>query len=233
MIDLSKAIEPLNRQMWEDVRKSGFPDMDSLTTFTALAGSRYPEQSNRGIVFYGRANNGWDDTETHDVEKILFDQTFRPFFNLIYYFGWEFYGNDWNKHVAWSNICKLVPWESGNPSDALWDAQYNHMVTIIKKEMELLSPALVVLVTGNTASARWDSPFFDAYPHLLDKMIDEKVWYVYGDKKCTASLYSDGLINVLLTDRPERRPIQAHSDALFQLVSDFGLLPTLMPKVNP
>lgn len=35
-------------------------EADAVTTFIAQCGREYPIGENTGIVFYGRANNGWD-----------------------------------------------------------------------------------------------------------------------------------------------------------------------------
>ena len=220
MMIISKIIEPLNRAMRDDVRSTGLFDMDVISTFTVMAGKDYPSEPKQGFLFYGRATNGWDETDHKPIEKILKEQTFRPFFNLMYYLSWEFYGENWYNSIAWSNLCKLAPMKGGNPNDDLWFAQYPHMVSIIKKEVELLSPAVVVLITGNTAAARWDDPFFEAFPTLKNNEVRKVVWGNYRGKECTASLFVDGNLRVLVTDRPEARPINSHSQALLQLLQE-------------
>ena len=212
-----KEIKVLYRELRKAVKKAG-EDIDSLRLFTTLVGEDYPIEHNKGIVFYGRATNGWDDDNHDSLEKILNEQTRRPFFNLLYYFAWEFYGDSWIKKVAWSNICKIAP-DGGNPSDSLWNAQKAILPAIIKKEVELLSPEIIVLVTGNTAvhyAEPWHSPFFKAFPDL--KEIKSIKWAESRGKDCTATIYTNGIIKVLLTDRPESRPIQEHTDALIELL---------------
>lgn len=190
-------------------------DLDKLRVFTTLVGREYPIEHNKGIIFYGRATNGWDDEEFNELEPVLEKEYWRPFFNLLYYFAWDIYGDSWRSKVAWSNICKIAP-DGGNPSDALWYAQYDSIIEIIRKEVELLSPEIVVLVTGNTAGARWEEPFFEAFPNL--KEIKSIKWAESRGYDCTATLFTDGKMKVLLTDRPEFRPIEAHSNALTTLL---------------
>ena len=137
------------------------------------------------------------------------------FFNLIYHFGREFYGDDYCNSVAWGNICKIAP-NGGNPSEELWNAQYFSMREIIRKEVELLSPEIIVLVTGNTAGDRWDSSFFEEFPDL--KEVKHVVWAVSRGHECTATLFMNYRFKVLLTDRPEFRPIGAHAQALLELL---------------
>ena len=220
MINLKddKEIQFLYREMKKAVKEAGF-NINQLRVFTTLVGNEYPIEPGDGILFYGRATNGWDDDNHDDLEKILYEQTRRPFFNLLYYFAWYYYSDSWNKKVAWSNICKIAP-DGGNPSDLLWNAQKEFLPSIIKREVELLSPEIIVLVTGNTAVhyyEPWHSPFFIAFPEL--KEIRRKKWAVSNGKDYTATLYSDGKMKVLLTDRPEFRPIQEHADALKELLT--------------
>ena len=213
-----KEIQVLYRELEKAVKKAG-EDMDSLGFFTTLVSEEYPNEQGKGILFYGRATNSWDDDNHANLEKVLVDEGWRPFFNLLYYFACDLYGESWIKKVAWSNISKIAPLEGGNPSDSLWNAQKDIIPAIIKKEVELLSPEIIVLVTGNTASPEyiepWHSPFFKAFPDL--KEIKSKKWAESRGKDCTATLYTNGKIKVILTDRPEFRPIQQHSDALIEL----------------
>lgn len=213
----NKEIQTLYGEMEKAVKKAGF-NINELRVFTTLVGTEYPVEPKSGILYYGRATNGWDDDNHEDLDTILYEQTKRPFFNLLYYFAWNSYQESWNKKVAWSNICKIAP-DGGNPSDSLWDAQKDILPAIIKKEVELLSPEIIVLVTGNTAVnyyEPWHSPFFIAFPEL--KKIKSIKWAESRGKDCTATLYTDSNIKVILTDRPEARPIQEHADALQDLL---------------
>lgn len=169
MID--SAVEPIYDRMWANIENTGEFDINKLSSFSAQVGLNYPEENNTGILFYGRATNSWDDWYHDSIEMILQKQTYRPIYDLMHHFSWEFYKDNWFSHIAWSNICKVAPWKGGNPNNKLWDAQYPYLVEIIKHEVKLLSPSIVVLVTGNTASERWDQPFFEALPGLIDKTI--------------------------------------------------------------
>lgn len=222
MIDLKKdkEMQVLYRELRKAVKNAG-EDMDNLSVFTTLVGKDYPIEPGKGILYYGRATNGWNDDNHDDLDKILYEQTKRPFFNLLYYFAWEFYKDSWNNKVAWSNICKIAPEEYGNPSGSLWSAQKEILPAIIQREVELLSPQIIVLVTGNTAvtyNDPWHSPFFKAFPDL--KEIKSIKWAESRGKECTATLFTNGKLRVLLTDRPESRPIEPHAKALKDLIEE-------------
>jgi len=218
MIDL-KPLDSLYDNMYKDVsdyllaRNYTEKDIENLSPFKSQIGGEYPSEAHKGMVFYGRATNGWDEDNHETLKEILTGQRYRPFINLIYWVGWTYYGDSYYDKIVWSNICKIAP-DGGNPSGTLWDAQYPHMVKIIKKEIEILSPAVVVLVTGNAASEHWDAPFFEAFPNLHE--IESITWGL--EKECKATLYSDGNLNVIVTDRPESRPIEEHANAITSLI---------------
>ena len=218
MIDL-KSLDGFYDEMFKDVsdylHAKNYSDeyIMNLRSFRSQVGVDYPTEERKGLVFYGRATNGWNEDDHETLKDILTRQRFRPFFNLIYWVGWTYYGDSYYDNIVWSNICKIAP-DGGNPSDTLWCVQYHHMVEIIKKEMEILSPAVVILVTGNAASERWDAPFFEAFPDLHE--ISSIQWGCA--KECKATLYTDGGLNVIVTDRPERRPIEEHANAITTLI---------------
>ncbi len=199
----------------------------NLCLFKTKVGKNYPKEKGKGIVFYGRATNGWDEydeSEKNKIENILWDQTGRPFFNLIYWVGWTYYDNEYRNSVVWSNIYKIAP-NGGNPSADLQNEQHDFIVEIIREEIKLLSPAVVVLITGNTFNSKWSTPFGEAFPKL--KFIDSRQWG--RDKECKASLFSDGSLNVILTDRPEARPIEEHTNAITDLIESYNLDKGLSP----
>ena len=152
-------------------------DADDVTTFIAQCGRDYPLKKNNGIVFYGRSNNGWNPEKPLTMDDVV-NYSGSPFFNLMHKISEHFYPEKWNTHVVWSNICKVVPASTGNPTEALWDAQYFHMVDILNKEMEILSPKVVIFVTGNV-SEHWDAPLFEKND-LKEHQVEEVMWAENG-----------------------------------------------------
>lgn len=192
-------------------------NQDDLSVFRTMCGNDFPIESNTGIVLYGRANNGWDSENTLTTEFIL-NQLHRPFFNLMRYISEHFYPEEWHRHIVWSNICKVVPRCEGNPNDELWYAQYDYMVNILKKELEILSPKVVVLVTGNYHYANWDKPLFDVESDLKKHKVIEEMWADSGRFKGMASLYKKNGRLYIITDRPEQRKIHPHADCIINLI---------------
>ena len=207
---LEKGVKELYNKMESDPKVQKF-DSIGLTSFIAQCGRDYPLEENTGIVFYGRFNNGWDPQNPLTMDDVP-SETFRPFFNLMQNVSEHFYPERWNTHVIWSNMCKVGPEKEKNPPKALWNAQYFHMVDILNKEMEILSPKVVVLVTGNL-SEQWDAPLFEGND-LRNHMVEEKMWAANGK----ASLYKkDGRLYIV-TDRPEYKAIMPHVDCIIGMI---------------
>lgn len=222
---LNKKVAPYYNKIKKELSwlQKECPDGD-LTWFVSQCGNNYPSTPNDGIVFYGRANNGWDPEDNHSMEEIS-HQTHRPFFNLMKLVSESYYPFEWYSHVAWSNVCKITPWSGKNPSNTLWYRQEQYMSAIIKEELDVLSPRVVIIITGNTASAKWDAPFF--YNTDLEKYkLCDMIWLSSEEnyknhKNCTATLYKkDGRLYII-TDRPECRPIEPHANCIIELIEKY------------
>lgn len=226
MIDLS-SLDPfyldMEKGVAEKLRQSKQyldSDINDLRMFDTQVGQDYPKEKRKGLLFYGRATNGWSfyGDEHEPINVILTKNRKRPFFKLLYWVGWTYYDENYCNTIAWSNIYKIAP-DGGNPSEFLCAAQEGYAKTIIKREIEILSPGVIVLVTGNTVGKKWSKPFFDAFPNLQE--IDKRIWS--GAEDNITTLYSDGNLNVILTNRPEFRPIGAQCDSITTLIEDHNL----------
>lgn len=224
---LFKELEPLYKELIKEVTSSPFNgdyfNVNELCTFTTRIGEKFPAGRNKGLLFYGRATNGWDD-DIRDSLGEIFDSYSCRFFDIIGSVSKTLLGDDWNTRVGWSNICKIAP-DGGNPGNTLWCAQYHSMVKIIKKEIDFLSPAAVILITGNTSGDHWHSPVCEEKAFPWGEEIDREQWGVYGKTglPCTASVFRCDGILFILTDRPEGRSIQDHSDCLVRLLRKHGV----------
>lgn len=136
-------------------------------------GENFPLEEMCGIMVVGRGCNGWI-TSSH-VINVLFGSSEETIFNRSDQMKWVedctgrkegyntnksafwrvtkrisqcFYPNEWYSNVAWSNVCKVAPWEGGNPNDALYYAQLQSCQKIFEIEIRLLSPKVVVMFTG-------------------------------------------------------------------------------------
>lgn len=55
---------------------------------------------------------------------------------------------EWYKNLAWSNLYKVSPECKGNPSEELKRRYKDKCIQIFEKEIEILSPKIVILLTG-------------------------------------------------------------------------------------
>lgn len=186
-------------------------EADAVTTFIAQCGREYPIGENTGIVFYGRANNGWD-PNLFTMDDFS-NQLHRFFFKLMKYVTEHFYPENWNTHIVWNNISKVVPMSEGNPTNNLWFAQYDFMVDIIHKELDVLAPKVVIFVTGNKKDKGWNTPIFED-GNLNECFVEEKEWA----EGCAASLYKKNGRLYIITDRPESKPIKVHGDCIIDMI---------------
>lgn len=57
-------------------------------------------------------------------------------------------GTDWAEHLAWSNVAKVAPAETGNPGSRLWKPQAEACRQLLELELQLLAPDLVLAFAG-------------------------------------------------------------------------------------
>lgn len=232
--NLDKELRPVFTEMYSKIE-----DIDNYWLFCPTWGKHYPSEQNTGILFYGRSPNGWKDYSDYcgDANKV-FDFLFnRPdqvdwmlsytrsaFVSLIRGVAETFYPNEWNEHIAWSNVCKIAPdtnW--GTPNDTLWDCQYSYIKKMMEIEIGNLSPEVIVFVTGMTAGARWDTPLFEIDKFKGLQLSESIEWGT--DARTGKPLTSKaGKINnttIIITDRPEYRPIAPHVEAILNLIKRF------------
>lgn len=149
-------------------------DDESIVPFVFQAGKDYPKAKNCGIMFYGRATNGWfgswnideifdesnpDRSWNRDDALIWVDRAAgdeesynsnrSQFWQLVSGITRRYYGIDnWSDYALWSNVCKAAPKQQGNPSDSLYYSTLKTNCHIMKAEIDYFSPKYVVLFTG-------------------------------------------------------------------------------------
>lgn len=192
-----------------------------VSTYSAQVGDLYPENDFSGILIYGRSSNGWDRTcpngiEDHrtvyDMRNMEIQSKRRMYYRFIKGVVGNFYPIDeWYNYIAISNITKIVFCDKGNPSEELWDKQYDYLKPILEKEIQILSPKVVVFIIGSNIRSGYESPIYDLYPCIKDKsaLIDKQIWGKYdsknGEKYLTTTTYEIGKRLFIFTDRPDSK----------------------------
>lgn len=151
---------------------------DNICTFCMQWGKEFSFEKNEGILFVGKAVNGWQCNERN--VNLLFDPKAKEnIFNLDDQITWieknnhekyntnksaflrvikrvscSLYGNDWVKKIAWTNLYKLAPYDGGNPSANLRKRQLEACLKIFQAEISILQPKTVIFFTSG-----WERKF--------------------------------------------------------------------------
>ncbi len=211
-----------------------------VSTYEAQLGELFPIEKNKGILFYGRASNGWDRDnpngddggEVYDMSKISKEAKKRKYFELIEKISSRILKiEDWYNYISISNITKVVFCYEGNPSDELWNQQYKYLAPILRTEIKLLSPQIIIFIIGNAIKCGYEKPVFEAFPFLKEDkyLVDERIWGSYETQKETRELkttaynYEGKLL--IFTDRPDslfsKQFMKEHVNVICNIISKF------------
>jgi len=226
---LKNKLLPLYKKLLTDVSSIDY----DLYPFAVQWGEKYKSTGKKGILFVGKATNGWV-TDSLDADKLfdnknedrIFDRKDQiewvenlsgvndvyntnrsQFWQLVKKTAVKFYGdNRWYRHVAWTNLYKVSP-ESGNPKESLKKMQFDSCVEILKKEIEVFNPKFVVFLTSG-----WENPFLSSLG-----MDTGNVRTVSWDKYETRAFDAGGR-TFILSQHPMGKKIEEHRDALLELM---------------
>lgn len=172
---LYECIFPRYEQLYDAYSKVFDPK--KYVVFLPQVGNAYPEAEHEGILFVGRATNGWRnhlDEPLKGQEGVLeeggvfgwqYNRSLQelnlgtPFLSLLrkiaYRHCYNTDPNNYFQHIAWSNLYKVAPdlnkfpgRKNLNPDDSERLAQFEICDAILKEEIEILSPKYVVFITG-------------------------------------------------------------------------------------
>lgn len=201
-------------------------------------GRNFPLQPHCGILFVGKATNGWI-TDAEDInvlfgtgeDKIFdrFDQmqwvenlennksgynTRRSaFWRVIKKVASNYYPKNWSSYIAWSNVCKVAPFTGGNPNDPLYYAQLENCQKILQKEIEILSPKFVVFLTGSA----WAVDFLRFLNDGQEThSIHTEKWNKY---ECKTYLLKD--VYCILSVHPQGKKEKEHSNCIIKLINQY------------
>lgn len=200
-----------------------------VVSFAAQWGQFFPQNEKEGILFVGRATGGWSNDD-RNVDNLFDDPQGRifnredqmvwarnyqsPFWRVLRGVASHFYGENGIEYVAWTNVSKLAPdAEKGNPTGKLYDIQQEDDYQIFLKEVEILSPKVIVFFTGEG----WGYDYLCTINNNEDaQMISEHDWSSYK-----AKVYNIDDKLVIMTEHPQTRPEQEHIDCLVSIISKY------------
>jgi hypothetical protein len=221
---LKTTLLPLYASLLNNIKQT-----EEIYPFCMQWGSNFPKEWNSGILFVGKATNGWQ-FPTRDVNEVflangngIFNRNDQmrwvedvryysksPFWRVIKNTTSNVYEpNHWYNYVAWSNLYKLS-YGKGNPNTRLKREQSSLCIDILKEEIRALSPRFVVFLTSG-----WEDFFFNS-------IFSEKVpiWnkVTWSDHYQTHFTEHDG-ITFIRSQHPERKPEKEHVEVLTQIIN--------------
>lgn len=228
--ELKEALRPIYDKMlkdtsineWSEIidgKKCAYPCM------APVVGNNYPKEPRTGFMFYGRANNGWEEgvNDTFDtiynaqldgLSKYIEDND-SAFFRVAGRVFSECYGDDWLNHVVYSNLYKVAP-NAGNPNGTTCGAQWKYVTEIFKKEIETLLPKFVVLFAGTN----WADDFIwyingEEMPQPLETIIwDEDYGY-------SLSVYKIDEVYYIVSEHPQGKKEDLHAEAILSIFEKY------------
>jgi hypothetical protein len=225
---LRTELKPLYQKLLND------NTFENICSFCVQWGEDFSLDKHTGILFVGKAVNSWINAETdidvlfgnsnkriiarndqmkwvHDLESTneVYNTKKSAFWRVIKQVSSNYFPSKWYSHVAWSNLCKLAPFEGGNPSDGLYYEQLDSCLKILQKEIEILSPKVVVMLTSG-----WEEDFL-LYLNDSNKPTSEKTieWNGYETK-----LYKIMGLNYIVSLHPQGKNENKHVDAIIELI---------------
>lgn len=241
--------------LYEELKKDCGAN-DDLVPFLIQFGKEFPIKENCGIMFYGRATNGWEHgTWDFDVffseflqrnergwnrqdqlvwveyhwknPKYSYDTSKSQFWKIIRHISIEKYGNKWYDKICWSNICKVAPWEEGNPSDSLYYDTLHHNCEIFKLEIEYWSPKFVILFTDgykrdNKTRIDWTSSYLRYINKNKEVTPIKKIIWDSDYPGFEIWVYRIGERYYILTIHPQRGKVWLHMKVLLEIMDNLS-----------
>lgn len=231
------ALKPLYAELIDSVSDYAY---QKLMPFCIQWGEFYPSEPNTGIMFYGRATNGWITFES-DIDKLFdrnsgdcifalddqmqwvencaggqeeyYNSNKSAFWRVIRKTAANFYPDKELSKICWSNVCKIAP-DASNPSEGLYYAQLEVARKIMQKELEIFSPRHVVLLTGQS----WCQDFI--YFLNINQHTKSIASYKWGSRnQYTVKVYKICDTYFYVSEHPQGKNESTHVNALIKAIS--------------
>ena len=235
---LEKGLLPLYSELFPSL------DVEKETAFIMQWGNKFPTEKNTGILFVGKAVNGWAKKEDQSFEKLfaIHDQmkwaenlwnsrknddsktqylTRRSaFWRVIKGITSSYYEDvdQWYAHIAWSNLYKISPNKSndgGNPNAKDKGKQLDLCRRILKKEIEILSPKYVIFLTSGWESKSGFLWYINNKQHT--EHIEEITWG--GNNKIRVYEIND--VTFITSVHPQGKNEELHKKNIINLLKKY------------
>jgi hypothetical protein len=235
MKDFKSEIKEKLKPLYKDLIDACSLEGDSA--FCVQWGSRFPKTRNSGVLFVGKCLNGssngflnanilfgnsknglvsgdehleWveeceGNSEGYNTNKSAFWRTIKKISMAIY----PEKSDNWYKMVAWSNLYKLSPQAEGNSTEAQKTAQFESCLSILKKEISIMSPKHIVMFTSG-----WEESFlFFLNKEQRPKPIAKSSWGEYE-----SFLYEINNKFFIVSHHPQGKDEEKHTRAIIRLI---------------
>jgi hypothetical protein len=235
--------------MKEKLRENLFPLYNSLLkknisekdiyTFCMQWGNQFPQEEKSGILFVGKATNGWI-TNSKNIE-LLFGETEKrvfargdqmkwvgklennvkgyntrksAFWRIIKKVAEHKNGkNEWFNKIAWSNLYKLS-FEKGNPNEKLKKNQIEICKKILEEEIKILNPKYVIFLTSE-----WEKEYITYL--TKDKKQENYKSLKWGKNYKTFGFTVDNL-NYIISVHPQGKNENDHFKKIKEIIENLG-----------
>ena len=227
---MKEALRPIYDKMLKDTSINEWSEIidgekRAYPCMAPVVGNNYPKEPRTGFMFYGRANNGWeegvDDTfdtiynaQLDGLHQYIRDNE-SAFFRVAGRVFSEYYGDDWLSHVVYSNLYK-VSRHKKNPTDPECNVQLKYVKEIFEKEVETMSPKFVVLLTGEN----WAKVFlWHINGNEIPAPLETKKWA--DDYKYSLSVYKIDEVYYIVSEHPQGKKEDLHAEAILSIFEKY------------
>lgn len=235
---MNDEIKKLYGELFDALQDTSWAGKD-LAAFKLQLGKEYPIGKQKGILFVGRAVNGWNSLEWE--RKKFVDEKFPPtendekettFSEWLKHNGndrysltssafWrvskrvfeKLYGNGAKFHadIAWSDLYKISR-QAANPTPRLCNLQFECCKKILFAEINFLKPRYIVFLTG----LNWANDFLDEGFCEIEKEVESN-----------SPLHACGMIKIkhksypfVVTPHPQGKKEDPIVDAVVEKLQD-------------
>lgn len=246
------------RPYYERIKQDCDAD-ENVVPFIMQWGSVFKEAPIK-IMFYGRATNGWAGSwnldECFDLSNK--ERGYSPdnqmvwvenqwdrsedgyvtkksqFWKVIRQISTSIFKDKWYRYVCWSNVCKVAPIDSGNPSDSLYYRTLESNQHIFETEINYWKPHFVVLFTGGDWSngGDWSKDFLvHMNKQTMPDLYVERIWDTdFEDRKLKVYLI-DG-IYYIVSLHPQGKKISPHANCIFEVINELKDAQDSLPRLQ-
>ena len=222
---LLKELKPIFAHLLEKVASINY----DKAAFCVQCGSKYPTTEKEGLLVIGRAVNGW--YEASDADELLksletpeplkwveddagsttkYNPNRSAFWRVIKGVAKFFYPQEWYAHIAWSNLCKIAPYEGGNPNNTLYYAQLKECQEILESEINILTPKAVLMLTGYN----WAKDFLT----FLNGNIEPKCIFKAAWSRYECKVYVINGTHYIVTEHPQGKKEAIHKECIIDIL---------------